>query len=249
MTYKTKIAVITGAGSGIGRAVAVALSQAGWSLVLAGRRKAALKDTAELCAGETLCVPTDVTDEASVAGLFEATINRFGRVDMLFNNAGVSAAAVPLEDLDWARAKAVIDTNVTGAMLCAREAIRAMKAQTPQGGRIINNGSISAYAPRPHAAPYVMSKHAVTGLTKSIILDGRPFGITAAQIDIGNAVTDMSEAMASGVLQADGGIRPEPRMDVAHVAYTVVHMANLPPEANMPFVTIMATNMPLYGRG
>ncbi|WKL55882.1 SDR family oxidoreductase [Asticcacaulis sp. ZE23SCel15] len=249
MTYKTKIAVITGAGSGIGRAVAVALSQAGWSLALAGRREAALKDTAKLCTGDTLCIPTDVTDEASVAALFEATITRFGRVDMLFNNAGVSAAAVPLEDLDWAQAKAVIDTNVTGAMLCVREAIRVMKAQTPQGGRIINNGSISAYAPRPHAAPYVMSKHAVTGLTKSIILDGRPFGITAAQIDIGNAVTDMSEAMASGVLQADGSTRPEPRMDVAHVANTVVHMAGLPPAANMPFVTIMATNMPLYGRG
>ncbi|MDC7677572.1 SDR family oxidoreductase [Asticcacaulis machinosus] len=246
---RSKIAVITGAGSGIGRAVAVALSQAGWSLVLAGRREAALKDTANVCAGDTLCVPTDVTDEASVAALFEATINRFGRIDMLFNNAGVSAPAVPLEDLDWAQAKAVIDTNVTGAMLCAREAIRVMKAQTPQGGRIINNGSISAYGPRPHAAPYVMSKHAVTGLTKSIILDGRAFGITAAQIDIGNAVTDMSERMASGVLQADGSTRPEPRMDVAHVANTVVHMAGLPPEANMPFVTIMATNMPLYGRG
>lgn len=244
----TKIAIVTGAGSGIGRAVAIALARAGFAVVLAGRRAQALKETAVL-ASHAVAIPTDVTDEASVAGLFDQAISRFGRVDLLFNNAGVSAPAVPLDELPVADLRAVLDVNILGAMLCARAATRVMKAQSPQGGRIINNGSVSAYGPRPLSAPYVASKHAMTGLTKSLILDGRPYGITSGQIDIGNAVTDMSARMDSGVLQADGQIRPEPRMDIAHVAQTVLHMATLPLEANMPFVTIMASAMPLYGRG
>lgn len=244
----TKVAVVTGAGSGIGRAVAVALAEAGFVVLLAGRRAEALQETAAL-APNAITIATDVTDEASVAALFDQAMTRFGRVDLLFNNAGVGAPAVPLDELPVADLRAVLDVNILGAMLCARQAMRVMKAQSPQGGRIINNGSVSAYGPRPHSAPYVASKHAMTGLTKSLILDGRSFGITCGQIDIGNAVTDMSARMDSGVLQADGQVRPEPRMDVAHVARTVVHMAILPPEANIPFVTVMASAMPLYGRG
>lgn len=244
----SQVAVVTGAGSGIGRAVAIALAEAGFTVVLAGRRAQALEETAGLAAN-AVAVPTDVTDEASVDNLFDKAVARFGRIDLLFNNAGVSAPAVPLDELSVADLRAVLDINVLGAMLCVRAALRVMKAQSPQGGRIINNGSVSAYGPRPLSAPYVASKHAMTGLTKSLILDGRPFGITCGQIDIGNAVTDMSARMDSGVLQADGQTRPEPRMDVAHVARTVVHMATLPPEANMPFVTVMASAMPLYGRG
>lgn len=242
------VAVVTGAGSGIGRAVAVALAEAGFTGVMAGRRAQALNETVAL-APNAVAIPTDVTDEVSVDALFDQTVARFGRVDLLFNNAGVSAPAVPLDELPVADLRAVLDVNVLGALLCARAAMRIMKAQTPQGGRIINNGSVSAYGPRPLSAPYVASKHAMTGLTKSIILDGRAHGITCGQIDIGNAVTDMSARMDSGVLQADGQVRPEPRMDVAHVARTVVHMATLPPEANIPFVTVMAAGMPLYGRG
>jgi NAD(P)-dependent dehydrogenase (short-subunit alcohol dehydrogenase family) len=244
----SRVAIVTGAGSGIGRTVAIALAEAGFSVVLAGRRAQALEETAAL-AVNAVAIPTDVTDEASVAALFDETVARFSRVDLLFNNAGVSAPAVPLDELPVADLRAVLDVNVLGAMLCARAAMRVMKAQTPQGGRIINNGSVSAHAPRPHSAPYVASKHAMTGLTKSLILDGRPFGITCGQIDIGNAVTDMSARMDAGVLQADGETRPEPRVDLAHVARTVVHMANLPPDANIPFITVMASAMPLYGRG
>lgn len=242
------VAIVTGAGSGIGRAVAIALSEAGFALVLAGRRTQTLAETAAF-ASHALPVVTDVTNAASVTSLFDHAVTEFGRVDLLFNNAGTSAPAVPLDELPVADLRAVLDVNLLGAMLCAREALRVMKAQTPQGGRIINNGSISAYAPRPHSAPYVASKHAITGLTKSLILDGRRFGITCGQIDIGNAVTDMSAPMAAGVLQADGETRAEPRMDVENVARTIVHMATLPPEANIPFVTVMASGMPLYGRG
>lgn len=244
----SRVAIITGAGSGIGRAVAIALAEAGFAVVLAGRRAQTLEETAAL-APDAIAIPADVTDEASVNALFDQTVVRFGRVDLIFNNAGISAPAVPLDELPVADLRAVLDVNVFGAMLCARAALRVMKAQSPQGGRIINNGSVSAYGPRPLSAPYVASKHAMTGLTKSIILDGRPYGITCGQIDIGNTVTDMSARMDSGVLQADGQVRPEPRMDVAHVARTVAHMATLPPEANIPFVTVMASAMPLYGRG
>lgn len=244
----SRVAIVTGAGSGIGRAAAIALAKAGFAIVLAGRRVEALHETAAL-APNAVAIPTDVTDETSVDALFDQTVARFGRVDLLFNNAGVSAPAVPLDELPVADLRAVLDVNVLGAMLCARAAMRVMKAQNPQGGRIINNGSVSAYGPRPLSAPYVASKHAMTGLTKSLILDGRPFCITCGQIDIGNAVTDMSARMDSGVLQADGQVKPEPRMDVVHIARTVVHMATLPPEANIPFVTVMASAMPLYGRG
>ncbi len=243
------IAVITGAGSGIGRAVALELALAGFHLVLAGRRLDRLEETLALTIADGLCIATDVSDPAQVEALFSAATERFGRVDLLFNNAGINAPAVPLDELDATQIKAVIDTNVLGPLLCARAVMKVMKAQSPQGGRIINNGSISAYAPRPNAAPYATSKHAITGLTKSLILDGRAFGITASQIDIGNVVSDMSTQMEAGILQANGDIRAEPRFDMAHVARTVRHMAELPPEANMPFVTIMATAMPLYGRG
>jgi NAD(P)-dependent dehydrogenase (short-subunit alcohol dehydrogenase family) len=243
------VAVITGAGSGIGRAVALELALAGFNLVLAGRRLDRLEETLALTVADGLCAVTDVSDPAQVEALFNAATERFGRVDLLFNNAGINAPAVPLDELDAAQIKAVIDTNVLGPLLCARAIMKVMKAQSPQGGRIINNGSISAYAPRPNAAPYATSKHAMTGLTKSLILDGRAFGITASQIDIGNVVSDMSTQMETGILQANGDIRAEPRFDMTHVARTVRHMAELPPEANMPFVTIMATAMPLYGRG
>jgi NADP-dependent 3-hydroxy acid dehydrogenase YdfG len=246
-----KAAVVTGAGSGIGRAVAQALGAAGYAVVLAGRRKAPLEETAAQMEdpGQAICVPTDVADAPAVAALFAAAVDRWGRVDLLFNNAGLSVPSAPLDELPVEQLRAIIDVNLTGAMLCAREAMRVMKAQTPQGGRIINNGSVSAYAPRPNSAPYTASKHAMTGLTKSILLDGRAFDISCSQIDIGNAVTDMSARMASGVAQADGTMRAEPRMDVSNVARTVVHMAELPMEANIAFVTLMATTMPLYGRG
>ncbi|MGA9657573.1 MAG: SDR family oxidoreductase [Asticcacaulis sp.] len=244
-----KIALITGAGSGIGRAVAIELAQAGFGLVLAGRRPEALQETLALSGADGLCVATDVSDADDVAGLFAAGIERFGRIDLVFNNAGISAPSVPLDELAPDVIGSLINTNVLGPLLCAREAFKVMKTQSPQGGRIINNGSVSAYGPRPNSAPYVASKHAMTGLTKSLILDGRAYGITAAQIDIGNAVTDMSAKMATGMKQANGDIRPEPRMDVAHVARTLRYMAELPPEANMPFVTLMASEMPLYGRG
>ena len=245
-----KIAIVTGGGSGIGRAVAQALAGAGWRVAVAGRRADALEATAALAAaGQIVPIVTDVVDEASVDALFDETVRRLGRVDLLFNNAGVNSSPVPLDQLDVAALRAVIETNVIGSMLCARAAMRVMKAQRPQGGRIINNGSVSAYAPRPHQAPYTASKHAITGLTKSIALDGRPFGIACGQIDIGNAVTDMSAYMSAGAMQADGSSKPEPRIPVSQVAATVVYMAGLPLEANIPFLTVMASGMPLYGRG
>jgi NAD(P)-dependent dehydrogenase (short-subunit alcohol dehydrogenase family) len=241
------VAVVTGAGSGIGRAVALALEPAGFTVVLAGRRRNALEATKAL--GQDMHVAVaDVTDAGSIARLF-GQASGLGRVALLFNNAGMNVSAAPLDAVPVADIQTLIATNITGAMLCAREAMRVMKAQVPRGGRIINNGSVSAYAPRLHAAAYTVSKHAITGLTKALILEGRPYGISCGQIDIGNTVTDMSERMDAGVLQADGETRPEPRFDVEHVARTVVHMATLPSEANISFVTIMASTMPLYGRG
>jgi len=251
MTSTPRIAIVTGAGSGIGRAVAQGLYDAGWDLVLAGRRADALAATAKHATGERpmLCVPTDVTDADSVDSLFAQALSDFTRVDLLFNNAGVSAPPVPLDELPVETLKGLLDVNLLGSFLCARAAMGVMKRQSPQGGRIINNGSISAHLPRPNSAPYTASKHAITGLTKSIALDGRAHSIAAGQIDIGNAVTELSTMMATGALQADGRIAAEPRMDVAHVARAVVHMASLPLEANIPFMTVMATNMPLFGRG
>ncbi|MEV7935841.1 SDR family oxidoreductase [Kitasatospora sp. NPDC088264] len=244
-----QIAVVTGAGSGVGRAVAAELAAAGWRLVLAGRRAEPLRETARLGGTPTAVVPTDVTDPAAVDALFAGAVERFGRVDLLFNNAGTFGAAVPVENLEVEAWRAVVDLNLTGAFLCARAAFRQMKAQDPQGGRIINNGSISAHVPRPHSIAYTATKHAVTGLTKSLSLDGRPYRIACGQIDIGNAATDMTAAMTTGVRQADGRIAVEPTMDVADVARTVRHMAELPLEANVQFATVMATAMPYVGRG
>jgi NAD(P)-dependent dehydrogenase (short-subunit alcohol dehydrogenase family) len=249
----TKIAVVTGAGSGIGRAVSVALNAAGYSVVLAGRRRGELEKTAALAAhagiGTMLSVPTDVSQPDQVKALFGAVKEKFGRLDLLFNNAGMGTPAIPMEDLTYEQWSAVVGVNLTGPFLCAQEAIRLMKAQDPRGGRIINNGSISAYAPRPCSAPYTATKHAITGLTKSISLDGRAFDIACGQIDIGNAATEMTERMAAGVPQANGTTMVEPRMDVRHVADSVVHMASLPLDANVQFMTVMATKMPLVGRG
>jgi NAD(P)-dependent dehydrogenase (short-subunit alcohol dehydrogenase family) len=245
-----KVAVITGAGSGIGRAVALALHNSGFSVVLAGRRAEALEATAALAGGQrTLAVPTDVGRPEEVRRLFEKTRETFGRVDILFNNAGKGTPAVPMEDLTFEQWMSVVNVNLTGAFLCAQEAIRTMKAQDPRGGRIINNGSISAHTPRPHSAPYTATKHAISGLTKSIALDGRPFDIACGQIDIGNAATEMTARMTEGVLQANGEMGVEPRMDVRHVADAVVYMANLPLDANVLFMTVMATKMPFAGRG
>jgi NAD(P)-dependent dehydrogenase (short-subunit alcohol dehydrogenase family) len=244
-----RVAVVSGAGSGIGRAVALALANSGWAVVLAGRRQASLEETASMSEGRTLAAATDVTDPDSVAGLFARTAGAFGRLDLLFNNAGVGAPPVAMEDLTYAQWRAVVDTNLTGAFLCTQQALRMMKAQDPQGGRIINNGSISAHSPRPRSAPYTATKHAITGLTKATALDGRPFNIACGQIDIGNAATDLTARMAQGVPQADGRLAPEPLMDVVHVAEAVVYMAGLPLTANVPFLTVMATNMPFIGRG
>ncbi len=247
-----RVALITGAASGIGRAVATALHGAGYALVLTGRRAQPLQ---ELCvqlggdAAQVLAVPADVADPRAVAELFSAAVVRFGRVDLLFNNAGISAPAVALEELSFAQWNAVINTNLTGAFLCTQQALRIMKQQRPRGGRIINNGSVSAQSPRPLSAPYTASKHGLTGLTKSTALDGRDFDIACGQIDIGNAATDMTQAMAEGVLQADGSCRPEPRMDVAHVGQAVLQMAELPLDTNVLFMTLMARSMPLVGRG
>ncbi len=243
-----KTAIITGAGSGIGRAAAIVLAKAGYRVALAGRRIEALRETADL-AGDGLVVAADVTDPAQVRALFDRVATAFGRLDVLFNNAGYNAPMVPLEDLPFEELRATIDINLVGAMLCAGEAMRLMKAQAPQGGRIITTGSLSAHMPRPMTAAYTVSKHALTGLTKSILLDGRGFGITASQIDVGNAATDMSGYMEQGAIQADGQRRIEPRMDVTNVANMVRHIAELPPEANVPFVTLMASGMPFYGRG
>ena len=248
----TKIALVTGAGSGIGRAAALALQSAGWSVVLAGRRAAELEKTAAMAdpaQGRVLPAPTDIGDPAAVRALFAKTKETFGRLDLLFNNAGTGTPAIPMEELTYEQWTAVVNVNLTGAFLCAQQAIALMKAQEPRGGRIINNGSISAHAPRPHSAPYTATKHAITGLTKSIALDGRAYGIACGQIDIGNAATEMTERMTKGVPQANGATMPEPRMDVNHVADAVLYMANLPLESNVLFMTVMATTMPFVGRG
>jgi NAD(P)-dependent dehydrogenase (short-subunit alcohol dehydrogenase family) len=246
-----KVAVVTGAGSGIGRAVALALVREGYATVLAGRRKDALEETASLAGAEAklLAVPTDVTDPASVDALFAAVRETFGRIDLLFNNAGAGAPAVGFDELSFAQWSNVVATNLTGSFLCAQAAFRMMKTQQPMGGRIINNGSISAHAPRPNSAPYTATKHAITGLTKSISLDGRKYDIACGQIDIGNALTPLAARMSKGVPQADGSVRPEPLMDVENVAKSVVFMASLPAEANVQFLTVMATKMPFVGRG
>src|SRR5664280_869905 len=245
-----KVALVTGAGSGIGRACALALLQAGWHVALAGRRADALESTRS-AAGElarnAIAVPTDATDPAAVKALFAATRAAFGRLDLLFNNAGTGAPAMPLEELTVEQWKAVVDVNLTAVFLCTQEAFRMMKSQSPRGGRIINNGSISAHAPRPHSAPYTATKHGVTGLTKSTSLDGRAYDIACGQIDIGNAATEMTQRMTKGVLQPSGELAVEPRMDVRHVADAVVHMASLPLDANVQFMTVMATKMPLIG--
>jgi NAD(P)-dependent dehydrogenase (short-subunit alcohol dehydrogenase family) len=246
-----RVAIVTGAGSGIGKASSLALLRDGYCVALAGRRHQALVQTAaESGAGErALPIPTDVSNPESVRALFAATKEKFGRLDVLFNNAGSSAPGVPLEELTFAEWKSVVDINLTGPFLCTREAFKLMKSQNPGGGRIINNGSISAHAPRPNSAPYTATKHAITGLTKSTSLDGRKYHIACGQIDIGNALTEMAMPMAKGVPQADGSIKVEPLMDVNHVANMVLHMANLPLETNVQFLTIMATKMPFVGRG
>ena len=251
MAQREKVAVVTGAGTGIGRAAAVALLREGYAVALAGRRKEALEETAGMAKGKgrSLVVPTDVGDPRSVKALFAQVRETFGRLDVLFNNAGTGAPAIPMEDLTYEQWKTVVDANLTGSFLCAQEAIRIMKAQDPRGGRIINNGSISAHAPRPFSAPYTATKHAITGLTKSIALDGRKYDIACSQIDIGNAATPMTERMTKGVPQANGSVEVEPRMDVEHVASAVVYMAGLPLETNVQFMTIMATKMPFIGRG
>jgi NAD(P)-dependent dehydrogenase (short-subunit alcohol dehydrogenase family) len=252
MTERTKIAIVTGAGTGIGKAVALALLDAGWQVALAGRRKDPLDQAiagAGAAAKRAIAVPTDVADPASVRALFERTRDAWGRLDFLFNNAGTGAPAVPLEDLSVEQWKSVVDVNLTGVFLCTQEAIRIMKSQDPRGGRIVNNGSISAHAPRPNSAPYTATKHAITGLTKSTSLDGRKHDIACGQIDIGNAATDMAARMATGVPQANGAIAVEPLMDVAHVASAVLYMASLPLDANVQFLTVMATKMPFVGRG
>lgn len=245
-----KIAIVTGAGTGIGRAVTLALARHGWNVALAGRRREPLEAVAaEAPPGATLCVPTDVADPASVRALFDATVRAWGRVDFLFNNAGVGAPPIPLEDLTFEQWKAVVDINLTGAFLCTQQAFRVMKSQVPRGGRIVNNGSISAHAPRPNSAPYTSTKHAITGLTKSTSLDGRKHDIACGQIDIGNAATEMAAKMATGVPQANGQVAIEPLMEVAQVGDAVLHMAELPLETNVQFMTIMATKMPFVGRG
>lgn len=247
-----KIALVTGAGSGIGRAVSLGLQAAGYSVVLAGRRAAELEKTAALAqpsGGKMLAVPTDVGQPDSVRALFARTKEVFGRLDVLFNNAGIGAPGIPMEDLSYEQWSAVVAVNLTGAFLCAQEAIKIMKAQVPRGGRIINNGSISAHVPRPNSAPYTATKHAITGLTKCISLDGRKHDIACGQIDIGNAATEMTRRMAAGVPQANGTKMAEPSMDVRHVADAVLYMANLPLDANVQFMTVMATNMPFIGRG
>jgi NAD(P)-dependent dehydrogenase (short-subunit alcohol dehydrogenase family) len=252
MDSRPKIAIVTGAGSGIGRCVALALAQNGYSVVLAGRRKERLEATAadaKRMNSPALAVPADVRDPVSVRALFEKTKEVFGRVDLLFNNAGISDPAVPLEELTYEHWKASVDTNLTGAFLCTQEAFKIMKDQQPRGGRIINNGSISAHAPRPNSAPYTATKHGVMGLTKATSLDGRKYDIACGQIDIGNAATEMAERMKKGVPQANGTIAVEPTMDPAEVARAVLYMASLPLEANVQFMTVMATKMPYLGRG
>jgi NAD(P)-dependent dehydrogenase (short-subunit alcohol dehydrogenase family) len=246
-----KIAMVTGGGSGIGRAAALALVRAGYAVVLAGRRAEALEQTISQApdTSNVLAVPTDVRNEIEVAALFRLTVERYGRLDLLFNNAGVGAPQIPIDELSLAQWNEVMSVNLTGAFLCARAAFRIMREQRPQGGRIINNGSISAQTPRPLSAPYTAAKHAMTGLTKSLSLDGRIHQIACGQIDIGNAATVMTSRMSQGALQADGSLRQEATMDVQHVADAIVHMAGLPLHANIQFMTIMATQMPFIGRG
>ena len=248
----SKVAVVTGAGSGIGKASTLALAAAGWRVVLAGRTESSLQATCSTSGFEPeklLVVPTDVTDTISVDNLFKQAQDTFGRVDAVFNNAGTNVSPAPIDEIDVADWQQVINVNLHGAFLIARAAFAAMRKQSPQGGRIINNGSISAYVPRPGSVPYTVSKHAITGLTRTLSLDGRPFNIACGQIDIGNTASDMTEQMSSGVPQADGSLRPEPVMDVSHVADAVVNMASLPLSANVQFMTIMASAMPFIGRG
>lgn len=251
-TAQDRVAIITGAGSGIGRAVTVTLLRHGWQVALAGRRRDALDETiaqAGADASRAIAVPTDVTDPAAVDALFDQTVARFGRLDMLFNNAGTGARGVPMDELSVQEWLDVVSVNLTGPFLCTRAAFRVMRAQHPMGGRIINNGSISATAPRPYSAPYTSTKHAISGLTKSTALDGRPFDIACGQIDIGNAMTAMGGRMARGVPQANGSVEIEPVIDVQHVADAVLHMASLPPDVNVLFMNVMATKMPFVGRG
>ena len=252
MSLLSKVAIITGAGSGIGKRTALALLQEGYSVTLAGRRVEPLETTAveaEQTGSQTLVVPTDVTDPISVQNLFSKTKETFGRLDVLFNNAGIGAPGIPLEDLTYEQWKSVVDTNLTGPFLCTQQAFKIMKDQDPRGGRIINNGSISAHVPRPNSSPYTSTKHAMTGLTKSTSLDGRKYDIACGQIDIGNAATDMTGRMQQGVPQANGAVAVEPRMDAENVAQAVVYMASLPLDANVQFMTVMATQMPYIGRG
>lgn len=252
MANNGKIALVTGAGSGIGRAAALALQGAGYSVVLAGRRAEELERTVSMASpdgGEMLAVPTDVSRPDAVKALFAKTRERFGRLDLLFNNAGINVPAIPMEDLTWEQWSSVVGVNLTGPFLCAQEAIRLMKSQEPRGGRIINNGSISAHTPRPHSAPYTSTKHAITGLTKSIALDCRSYSIACGQIDIGNAATEMTQRMTQGVLQPNGTMMVEARMDVKCVADAVLYMASLPLDANVLFMTVMANQMPFVGRG
>lgn len=252
MQADRKIAVVTGAGSGIGRAVSLELLRRGWHVALCGRRAQALDETCAAAgkAGErALAIPTDICDAQQIAAFFSQVQQHWGRIDLLFNNAGTGAPPVEFDEIGFEQWQQVVNVNLTGVFLCSQHAFRIMKNQSPQGGRIINNGSISAHAPRPNSAPYTATKHAVTGLTKAISLDGRPYGIACGQIDIGNAATEMTDRMANGIRQADGSIRVEPRMDVQHVADAVAGMADLPLSANVQFMTIMATNMPFVGRG
>ena len=252
MNSSDKVAVVTGAGTGIGKAAALALLNDGYRVALAGRRKERLEQAvkdAGPAGAQALVVPTDVSDPQSVRALFARTKEAFGRLDVLFNNAGINAPGIPLEELSYEQWKAVVDINLTGVFLCTQEAFKLMKSQDPRGGRIINNGSISAHAPRPNSAPYTATKHAITGLTKSTSLDGRKYDIACGQIDIGNAATEMAARMAKGVPQANGAVTVEPLMDVSHVANAVLYMAGLPLDANVQFITVMATKMPFVGRG
>ena len=252
MEKDQKISIVTGAGTGVGKSASLALADEGWTIVLAGRRKDPIEAVANEIksrGGNALAIVTDTSDTKSVKELFEETKRAFGRLDLLFNNAGTNAPGVSLEDLSFEQWTNVVNVNLTGVFLCTQQAFRLMKAQTPMGGRIINNGSISAHVPRPGSAPYTATKHAVTGLTRSTSLDGRKYNIACGQIDIGNALTEMAARMTKGVPQADGSIQVEPVMDVSNVGKTVAHMASLPMEANVQFVTVMATNMPFIGRG